>query len=173
MRSNSNDELERLLEEGLAAYSRQEPRPGLEERVLYRIRSETAARKAWFPRWAWAMTAMAGIVLAAVVWMHRPRPSVPRETPRVAVRTPAPVVADRPKIAEPVRRARVPLPRRREFPAPAKLTDQERALLLLASDTSDASKDARETLLSTRQQDLKPIQISEIRIPPLQIDGLR
>ena len=43
MRSDEGDERDRLLDEALSSYSAEEPRPGLEQRVLNRIHAEAGA----------------------------------------------------------------------------------------------------------------------------------
>jgi hypothetical protein len=69
MRSNQPDELDRLLDEALASYSSEEPRPGLERRVLKRVRAERAPRRFGWWRWAVAVPVLASLLALAVT--HR------------------------------------------------------------------------------------------------------
>jgi hypothetical protein len=57
------------------------------------------------------------------------------------------------------------LPRLPQFPAPAPVTNEERALLAFVT---RAPKEAQAALIDWQQQSLEPIQIEEIKIQPLQ-----
>jgi hypothetical protein len=50
MNIDSQDELDRLLEEGLAAYSSEAPRAGLEGRVLAHVRADGRRFRGWWRR---------------------------------------------------------------------------------------------------------------------------
>jgi hypothetical protein len=77
---NNPDELERILERGIASYSDGEPLAGMEERVVARIGMAKMPRRGvsgWFAVWVlgMAVAAIAGLVLI------RTRQSEPRPTP--------------------------------------------------------------------------------------------
>jgi len=80
--------VEDLLEASLAEYRSVEPRPGLEHRILARLRTEQVA--APWRAWAWrigAGLAAAGAILAAVSTVYRLR----LQTPISATQSPRPV----------------------------------------------------------------------------------
>jgi len=80
-----------LLDTGLAQYRGVEPRPGLENRILARLRTEQAAAL-WRER-AWrtgAVLIAAGVVLALASTAFRSRPQVP--IPATGSQGPAPIV---------------------------------------------------------------------------------
>ncbi len=164
MSDDARDKIESLLDDALANYSRQEPRPGLEGRVLERVRAETARRVA-FPRWGWAIPAAACLLWAGVLWTrHTARPVQIAVTHVAAVPVAAPL--------QPVIRAVVNHPKRKrkvlaklaQFPAPAAVTNEERALLAFVA---HAPKEAQESLIEAQQHGLEPIRIEEIKIQPL------
>ena len=159
----TNDELDRVLDEGLASYLSREPRPGLENRVLSRVRAEGARRR--IPRWVFAIPALAGLVFLVMVF----RPVAP-PAPKLVVRTEirnvvpdVPVVKPR-KIRKSPRRA---LPKRDAFPTPTPLTAEERALLAFIKRSPEQ---ARELFSPPPQQSDESIRIDEIRIDPLEMD---
>lgn len=139
---------DRLLEKALACYANEEPRPGVERRILARV----AARRAR-TRWMLCGVATAGLVAMVTAPRHE-RMAIPIPPPQpvpVAVTAPAaPVIAprDRPKPAR--------------FPSPQPLTREERAWLAL----SDAG-----VVADLMPDNIEPIQIEELTIPPIRIDG--
>jgi hypothetical protein len=162
-------ELDEILDAGVRAYSAVQPRRGLERRVLDYVHD--AMRFAW---WRWMAAAVP--VLASVVGLLVWRPSEPVRTRRVtsvetsldaagmsALAT-TPVV--KPVVV--VRRVRR-LPKRSQFPTPAPLTREERALLEFVQ---RSPKEAAELLGENRDTEMKPIQIEAISIPPIQIESL-
>jgi hypothetical protein len=171
----TSDELNRLLDDALTTYSRREPQPGLEQRVLDAIRAAPPAPKFIFPRWAFAALAAACLlILAITLRLHRtsspppttwnlPAPAVPAQ-PQTAQRAPEY------KIAKKSPGKHLSLPKRQEFPSPAPLTNEERALLAFVA---RAPAEAREVLMSAQQQSIEPIRIEQIHIQPLQTDSLQ
>jgi hypothetical protein len=140
---------EDLLDAALKCYHSEEPRPGLEGRILatVRAREQTVRRGIW--TWAWAVGAVAGLALVAVVVslprrQHVPAPALtPRPTPLTAtkpVAPPASLVGERfalprvvPRLRDrPYRAAGATLAAHRpmQFPTPRPLTRQEQFLLL-------------------------------------------
>jgi hypothetical protein len=167
MSNGERDKIESLLDDALASYSRQEPRPGLDRRVLDRIHSAGAPRL-MFPRWAWAVSAAACLLWAGIFWnRHAATPErvqVTQVSHVAAARETAPARPATPRIAARLHKRKV-LPRLPQFPAPAPVTDEERALLAFVA---RAPKEAQEALIDWQQLDVEPIRIEEIKIQPLQ-----
>jgi hypothetical protein len=174
MRSKQPDELDRLLDEALASYSSEEPRPGLEQRVLSRVRAEGTARRVDWWRWALAIPVFASLVLLAIT--HRARPQAAQvernhssaHAPATTVAAPAEPRHAAPRHAHRVLNrpvvARSPLPKRDVFPLPAPLSLEERALVDLVTRFPDQ---AREIFIEADQRSRQPIEIQRIEIPPL------
>jgi hypothetical protein len=165
MRNDPRDKVESLMDDALASYARQEPRPGLEQRVLARIHADTAPRRA-IPRWTWVIPAAACLLCAGVFWSRHagtPEQSKPAQVIVRATAPPRPETPQTPRIVQRVRKRKV-LPRLPQFPAPAPVTNEERALLAFVA---QAPKEAREALTESEQQRVEPIRIEEIKIEPL------
>ena len=152
--------LESLLDDALASYSKQEPRPGLERRVLDRIHA-TAPPRFVFPRWAWVVPAAACLLWAGLVWTrHDATPQRAPVTHVATARVAAPALPEIPRSAKRVRK-RKGIPRLPQFPAPAPLSDEERALLAFVT---RAPKEAQEGWIDTQRRGLDPIRIEAIQI---------
>jgi hypothetical protein len=132
-----------------------DPRPGIEERVLYRVRTAEPRRRYWI----WAIPALLLLLVLLMLWPHRV-PVVVRVTPP----RPLPVVGQALPPAR-IRTATVRKPVVQPFPTPAPLTVEEKALQALA-----ASRPHEAQHLLAHADD-KPIEIPELQIPPLQSDG--
>jgi hypothetical protein len=178
-------QLDALLDSVLARYSAEEPRPGLETRIVSNLREAgTRATSSWWrTQWIWAGAAATGVVAVIVFLLlssRQPRPQEPE-----VVRSNAPSQPHQPPtqprvqlqhrdVTETVRRsggtvrmqARVATDLRKEvFPTPVPLTDQERLLLgylsrtpreeLVAQSHPDPAPD--EDLLEGRQGVYNPI----------------
>jgi hypothetical protein len=179
MTSDNRKDLDNLIEEGLSSYSRQEARPGLELRVLNHVRNAGPRVRFVFPRWAFAIPALAcGLLLFA--WLHTSpvqKPVVQQKVTQQKV-TPAPPAvteaAITPASQVPVERKprsvakRAALPKLQQFPSPAPITKEERLLLAFVARSPEK---AREILTEDRRWTAEPIRIEEIDIQPLQIDG--
>ena len=167
MSNDERDKIESLLDDALASYSRQEPLPGLPRRVLDRLHADTAPRFA-FPRWAWAVPAAACLLSAGILWnRHAATPErvqVTQVSQVAAARETAPARPATPRIVDRPRKRKA-LPRLPQFPAPAPVTDEERALLAFVT---RAPKEAQEALIDAQQLGVEPIRIEEIKIQPLQ-----
>jgi hypothetical protein len=176
MQSDPRDSLDRILDDALPGYSKVDPRPGMEQRVLNRIRAESAKPRFAIPRWAWASSAVACLLLTAVtLWMQRVsrQEPLPAKTATVPAKplSPSPARLNQgPRIARRSVRGRPSLPKLKEFPAPAPLTNEERAWLVFVA---RAPRQAREAFLNADQDDTLPVRIQEIRIDPLEIDSLQ
>jgi hypothetical protein len=155
------DELDSLIDGGLAAYGNVEPLAGLEERVLGRVRAQQRSR-----RWCWVLVPVAAAAAMAVV-MIRPR-TVDIAPPVVALtKPPAPLIVAPSRTATRVvvREApkRTTLPKREVFPTIALLTREERLLLRLAESHPE---DLARPVVPQGEIEIKPIEIA-----PLTIDG--
>lgn len=158
--NNTDQELEYLIEAALTTYSSAEPRLGLEQRVLNRVRTERGKRYSflWMP--TAAIVAACALLLTTILW--RPHsPEILRST--IPAKVVVPVTPEYRVLAQGHRAERSPKRERRHDPALP--TDQERALLILA-------RDSPETLKSLRSEDqpvtIEPITIAAIEIKPLQ-----
>jgi hypothetical protein len=168
MTGDERDAVERILEDGLAAYSSQESLAGMEQRVMGRIAGTRAGRRFAFGRWAVLIPLAACLVVAALVWM-RPRPNHPRVAKVASVRPPASGATEIPAQRVPARVAprkvrRPRLPKLPDFPQRTPVTPQERALLALAA---DAPEQLRSAFGDSNMHSLDPIPLSEIKIQPL------
>lgn len=182
------DELDRLIDSELARYG--EPRFGLEQRILARVRQEKTPKLGVFGHWqSWvlggAVTAMALLCLVQVQrTTHREtnlniarstNPNHALVSPKTKIpetHIPIPQLQPTAKPTRPVaRRSKsiqapetVQRPKLDVFPAPQPLTDQEQALAAIATAKSDS---ARENLIASQRELDTPLQISSLAIPPI------
>ncbi len=182
MGSKERDEFDALLDDALRSYSGAEPRFGLEERIVRRVRVEGGAprRVAWFRRWYALMPAAAGALVLLVVVLVRfghqslqSDPAMPaRPGPQVAKVAPAPVTPMAPARMEPVTRRAVKrtalvkeaVPKRPMFPDSAPMTDEERALVRLVT---SYPQQAAAMVKETPERGIEPLHFEAIRIEPL------
>jgi hypothetical protein len=163
----SNDDLDLMLDQALSSYCEVEPRPGIEARVLHRVRTVRRGM-----RWLWLVPVPLVLALgfafefraveppspvSIAVIAHAPSSVTPVEVHRVSVRRQhrKPIV---PMVAS--------LPKMDVFPTPAPLTPEEEALVLV---TTGHSMDAQ---ILAEQREIEPIQIPELRIDALK-DALK
>ena len=154
---NDREELERLLDEGISSYARQEPRLGFEETLLRRLKTEPR-RRAWL---LFAAPALAVAILLLVMMVPRP-PVAPAPLPVVTrAKVASPSVA--PKQIRVLAKKRTPTPKADRVLAPLPLTEEEKALLTLAAMI------AKQEIEPPRhdQGSLEPIRIEPIEIKPL------
>src|SRR5579862_6989318 len=71
MENEREDQLSRLLDDALATYASQRPRPGLELRVLNRIRAEDALPRLPLLRWAVPLATLACLLVGITLWRNR------------------------------------------------------------------------------------------------------
>jgi hypothetical protein len=140
------EEQDDLLREALASYAGHEPRPGIEQRVLQRVRTPRLARRS-----GWALAWLGAACVIVTIMIPREIPS--NETLEISVpalATPPPVVvkSEAPHAVE----------RPDRFPSPAPLTREERMLLALA-DTN--------AFVESGDTGITPIQIDAIIVPPI------
>ena len=173
--------VDELLEASLKQYRAEEPRAGLEMRVLagVRIRQGAARRR----RFVWALAAGAGMLAAIVLALHSARaprrePVISASAPRQTAKTAAsPGSADSriwsPWLVQgPKEKPRTPKPgvgatkRPEQFPTPMPLTEQEKLLL-----TYFANPSKPDLLAETSKAD-GAAEMSNIKVAPLEIEPL-
>ena len=159
-----------LLEASLERYRGEEPRPGLEMRVLAGVRTrERAARRRTF---GWAVAACAGIVAIIVLTLHFVRAPVRQPTPLASL-PPKESGAHRAPLQPPqqqVRRVATRHSRPEQFPTPLPLTEQEK--LLLAYVNIATKPDLVAATSKTDEAPITDLEIPRIRIAPLEIEPL-
>jgi len=175
MNPDAHDDLDQLIDRGLAGYAAHEPLAGLEDRVLNRVRlANTGRRRRVWAYSALVLPAVATLVVVGVMSWTR-RPPAPKPSPIATARIdrrPAPglpTVAPVVRLAVPRRARRIhtrTLPKRDLFPTPTPLTPDERALITLAR-----LRPAAVETLSELQNRSGEIRIAPIEIPPLDING--
>lgn len=145
---NNDHKLDRVLNELLSQYSAVEPRPGLETKVLARLRESAHAHTRWWmSRWLWAgaatATTAAIILFALFSTRQAPRPPAiatapPRQKapqfqhPHVAEPGPTRLAAARPAPRRRPHRssvANMSVARKEVFPSPEPLSQQDMLLL--------------------------------------------
>lgn len=153
-------DVDALLDAFLESYSRSEPRPGLEQRVLATLRvSATANQK---PRrraaWIWTTLAAAAVILiAAGLVLILPKSREPKRVAEGGGLAVAPASPLPPPAVSPVRRApgprlkeprpRTAVLRRPLFPSPAVLSAEEKLLLRYVAQTPRDEQQARSGFL--------------------------
>ncbi len=173
--------VDELLEASLKQYRAEEPRAGLELRVLAGVRSrQGAARRR---RLVWALAACAGILAAIVLVLHSARAprrepgnsaSAPRQVAKTAAspgsadsRIWSPRLVQGPKETPRTAKSAVRATRRPEqFPTPMPLTDQEKLLLTYFAKTT------KPDLLAESSKADEAAEISNIKVAPLEIEPL-
>jgi hypothetical protein len=172
---NSRGKLDRLIDSALSGYSDTQPLAGMEDRVLNRVRlAERGHRR----RLGWGIALALAASLAIVAILIQPGP---QHAPKSARRGPAP---DRGLIAPPGERraatrhtARKPsahtarprgLPKREQFPSPAPMNAEERALLALVRRNPE---EARQMLAALQKRTTEPIAIQPVEVAPLNDEG--
>ena len=187
MKNDERDELDGLIDGALSEYSSADPMDGLEDRVLRRVQAARAARRSpWFYRLGLAIPALAALLLAGMaLWMGRDsQPFTTDATRKAAVSEPSPLTsgprlspAPAARVVEPKRGNRTgrgysaparSLPKEECFPAPAPMTDEERALVAWVR---RAPIEAAQAFADLQKRSAEPIEIQPIEIPPLPGDG--
>jgi hypothetical protein len=153
------DRIDELLDGAIATYV-ESPRPGLERRVMYRLRTERPAWRLIVP--AFALTALVCLVLFfprhhATPLSARP----PLEIHPIAQAHPAPLVKQIPVVSINRKRA---FPKQPTFPMATPLTEGERALLALSQQHPEEAARVAVNLKKT---------VSDLEIEPLEIAPLR
>ena len=136
------EEQDDLLREALSSYAGREPRPGIEERVLRRVRAPRLGRRS-----AWALACLAAACVIVMIMIPREE-TLEILAPQIAATLPVVVKAEAARAIE----------RPDRFPSPAPLTREERTLLALADSP---------ILAGSGTGEITPIKIDEITIPPI------
>lgn len=170
-----------LLDRALAYQRVEEPRPGLEGRVLARLETASASSASWLFKAGAVAVPVALLAVVAVYLLRSPAtpPTIASETPRVAEQTP-------PVAAVPERPASIPTPptiakeehivpptletassRSPTFPSQDGLSPQEALLVRFVRSTPTETLHAVAGSPST-----EPLQIRELSTPRLHIEAL-
>jgi hypothetical protein len=144
------DRIDELLDSALSTYI-ESPRPGLERRIMHRIRTR---RRAWHI----LLPALAAATLACVSFFLPRADIVPTIEFRAAIQTPPPVSAQH--VAAPIQRPKL-VPRQSTFPMATPLTGAERALLAFAQSHPETATAVADNLKKANS-DLPEIQPLEI-----------
>jgi len=164
----ARDNLDRLIDSALASYSDAGPLAGLEQRVLNRVRVARARRRLF--AWGLGFAVAASVAVVGIVIRTEPRPvAKPAEVARVTnAGPPATPTRPEPRIRRPTRAKRPKaLPKLEQFPAPAPLTAEERALLALVEHHPEEAQ----LFADLQKRAEEPIEIQPIHIAPLRDDG--
>jgi hypothetical protein len=173
---DSPEELERILERGIAGYSDAEPLAGMEERIVARIHAADRRRPGI---WGWRAALILGLAVMAIAasgWLLAVRGSRQTITAALDHKAPPPYLAPAPILHDirqppshrrgPVRvsRTKKPPPKGPIFPTPSPATREERLLLVLVEKNPE---EAAKAFASLRQQEEGPIAIAPITIAPI------
>lgn len=156
-----NDELDRMIDSALAAYSGAEPLAGMEGRVLHRVRAGEATSRRPL-RWAFAFLAAAALVLVAIVIRTPRNTASDKAHVEISVAVPPAVAVEIPRVASKPRRVRI-----RARRAPSVLTAEEQALRSFV----ERYPEAPQVFAQLQKRSNEPIQIEPIQIAPLEING--
>jgi len=192
MRDDKRDHfVDELLEAALKQCRGEEPRAGLEMRILAGIRSrERAARRRWL---VWAVAFGAGMLAAIVLVLHSTRTPIRHPIPSVPSALRAPLQAANPQarsgsadsrlwsprlVPGPKEKPRTPKrgvratesARPEQFPTPLPLTEQEKLLLAYLGKTPKPDLVAGPN--KTDEARVNELAIPEIRIADLEIKPL-
>jgi len=156
-----NRDLDKLIDQALSTYSIEDARPGLEGRVLARVRSDSR-RQFRFPLWAWALPALGCVALVLTNW-KAPAPQVLTPAavpPQITIADPV-IPVSRPRRHTTVRTKLARAPKRDTFPAARALTPEERSLLAFANQDPAAA-------LAFLDRKFTPLEVDSIEIEPLE-----
>lgn len=178
---SERDELDLLIDSALADYA--EPRPGLERRMLARISTKPMP----FFRYRWVLAIAAPVVVCVLLFAYlvlrtphsqpgnlayTPAEPPPARVEAMPVHNPAPKSLTTTHIrrvshkADRVLQNTVPRPKLDVFPTPQPLSTGEQALIRFVAQATEAD---RKALVEAQQRVDQPLDISAIRIPPLQL----
>lgn len=187
---NHDRRLEETLDAMLKAYSDEQPRPGLETRVLANLRAEAGRNEGRMLPWRWVWSGAVALSMAAVILaIYLSRTQTLPTPPSIAMEK-APAVAPVPTVPLPIaplpsiqrspyrENARLrpghpeqgavlaaATPRQEMFPAPSALSDQEKLLLRYIRGTPEeevAGQSRRDVPLPELGGPLPP-QVREIK----------
>jgi hypothetical protein len=145
------DELDKILETALASYTAREPRVGFSARTLARVRAEAPEHRWNWLSYATAVLALTSLAATVVMWRNEaPAPVRAATAERVPV-APAVLMTESPRTVQGSSRR-------------DRLTAEQRALLTFAQEAPEVAR-------QLAQPD-KPLEIEEVNIQPIQIDGV-
>jgi hypothetical protein len=169
-----NREMDRWLDDALGQYSKAEPRPGLENRILASLQSERTKTVALRP-WGWASGAvLAALTVAVAVWIGHRTPEAPRDLaanpemkPHEQAREipPMPVAPSAhaggavshfrrsPQLMQSVKVESAP--KLEHFPAPQPLNEQEELLMRYVAKDPERAVLVAQARAEARQRDLE------------------
>jgi len=181
MRDDEPDSfVDELLEASLRQYRGEEPRSGLETRILAGVR--TRARVARFRWLGWAAAVCAGILAVIALTLHFAptrfrQPTSSASLPQPATTRPAPPMVSRAqpllsprRPAREVRRVAAPPSRPEQFPTPLVLTEQEKLLLTYLDKATEPDLVAGTS--QTEEASFSDLEIPRIKIAGLEIKPL-
>jgi hypothetical protein len=169
--------VDELLEAALKQYRGEEPRSGLEMRILTGVRTqERAARLRWL---GWAVAACSGILAVIALTLHFAPTQLREPTPGASLPQPAatqpapPMVPRQQPLLSPhrpargVRRVAKRGSRPEQFPTPLPLTEQEELLLAYFNKTAKP-----DSIPETDENSAGGFEIPRIIVAALQIEPL-
>ena len=172
-----NPFVDELLEASLKQYRGEEPRSGLEMRILAGVRTqERAARFRWL---GWAVAVCAGILAVIALALHFTRAPLRQPTPSASLPQPtatqpaSPMVSRQRLLLSPrrpareVRRVATRRSRPEQFPTPLPLTEQEKLLLAYFNKTAKP-----DSIPGTDENSVGSLEIPRIIVAALQIEPL-
>jgi hypothetical protein len=183
MHDNETDRFaDQLLNVSLAGYAAEEPRAGLEQRILARLAEQPQPPAWWAWRWlpAGALALVALLALALFVPRREtapPQATITSQPPKVAPsERPAPD-SSAPAVATNQRAPRQPRPatpatlapaRAAQFPRPGSLTEEERLLM------SYLETAPREVLVAAArsQEPMLDVLVRDVEVPKLELEPL-
>jgi hypothetical protein len=162
-----DDNLDRILNEGIAEYAKSEPLTGIEQRILARVQFAKGPRRL-VAGWG-LIPAGAAVVAGLAIMLLLPHREQPRPVYQVAVNRPLalpPPLAEKAAMPKPARHLakRKMLPKLAVFPTPSPLTEEERRLIAMVKHDPKGTAEEFESLRKRNQ----PIEIAPLVIEPLE-----
>jgi hypothetical protein len=147
------DRIDELLDTAIATYV-ESPRPGLELRVIYRVRTN---RRTWY----FLLPVLAAATLACVAFFFPHTYTAPALEFHPTIQPPPPIERS---FARQIKKKTV-LPRQSTFPMATPLTEGERALLALAQRHPDTATVVAANLKKTSSDlpEIEPLEIAPLR----------
>ncbi len=192
---NNNKFVEKLLDSALLHRTKPEPAPGLEARILERVRAdagEQSDRKKLWKFWVAAVAAGAAVAMITMIYVANRSHSPAANTTQAGNAVPAPAPGEKPAanteatlqprskgvVAAPMQAARherKPTHRAEtphwpsQFPTPAPLSPEEKALIQYVRDTppQDLAASYPQQEAESESFEIKPLEIAPLDIPPL------
>lgn len=167
------DFVDELLAASLAHYGSEEPRPGLEARILANVRARERASRG--RAWAWGLAASATLLILVLVLHireHLPRPALipppaaanhPQPSPTAAGTKPPELRASPRK----TRIARVAQPWPDQFPSPTPITEEEKLLVAYVRETPKSALSS-----AAKEQTAEEVEIPDLTVAALKIQEL-